>query len=600
MTQSTTVKYTSTADLVRVDQALESMRDAGFDLSAAGGEHVDNSIEARATIIRIASVEKFNLGEKKGKGKTSRPIEAVVFADNGIGITPDILAHTLTLGYSTRYNKRNGMGRFGVGMKLAAISQARRIDIYTRPLGNDKYYHTYFDLDLIASGQQKNIEAQVINDFPSEYQYLMQFPSQHQKNGEAFESGTMIVWSKIDRLVEGGIYGSSIEERMQNFTRFLARAYRKFIDRGTYIELNGQEITLHDPLFLLENPRAAKNFHDIDDPDNLRAKVIERTEIDIDGHSVFVTVTLCPEVFRKVRGEGGSEKRGGSKFKGLYIPDNERRISILRNEREIYYDVINRMFPAMKDSKAEQMDRFIGVEVNFPAALDEYFQVRHVKRGAEPVSKLREKIKQFIERPILAARREILDRWDQTAKTEHQRTKEHQQAQSVAERVEQTLPRGKAGLNITPQQEERIVSDLLFDLGIDPEKEPEKVKEVEQQIHEQPITFSDGAWPGKEFFEITHLNGKAIIRLNHRHPFIRQIYDPIKEMAKTNSENVSVEDALRLMRKADIALDVLFMAYSKAENLHSDPERAYGELRSYWGMFTQVYVDEALSSEQMG
>lgn len=43
----------NTSSLTEVDQALESMRDAGFDFQAASGEPVDISVEANATTIRI-------------------------------------------------------------------------------------------------------------------------------------------------------------------------------------------------------------------------------------------------------------------------------------------------------------------------------------------------------------------------------------------------------------------------------------------------------------------------------------------------------------------------------------------------------------------
>jgi len=37
----------------------------------------------------------------------------------------DILRESLVLGYSTRYNSRNGMGRFGVGATLAGIQSSQ-------------------------------------------------------------------------------------------------------------------------------------------------------------------------------------------------------------------------------------------------------------------------------------------------------------------------------------------------------------------------------------------------------------------------------------------------------------------------------------------
>jgi hypothetical protein len=583
-----TTPISPTSDLIEVDKALESMRDSGFDLATAVGEVVDNSYEARATFIRIRTVEGTILddqtkGRGKKKDKPSRIIESIAFADNGIGIAYETLPKALKLGFSTRYNQREGLGRFGVGMKLAAISQARRVDIYTQPLGSGQHYHAYLDLDMIASGKQTNIEAHVAEGYPPEYHDLMQHP----EKDKPFESGTLVVWSKVDRLIDGGKYGSAIEERIQALTKFLARAYRKYLDKGFYIELDRSQITPYDPLFLLENPRVTKNFGS-----DLRAKILDEGDISIDEHKVHVTVTLYPEEFRKVEGHGGRFDRD-KRFQSLYIPDNQGQISILRNGREIYYDVVPKLFP----SAIEDPDRFIGIEVSFPAVLDEYFQVRHVKRGAEPVSKLREELRQFLQRPIRAARKEIRSLWQDERRAKQKISNDHESAENAVQQADQTLPKGKGGMNLSSQEEEQVVNDLLADLNIDPNKEPEKAEEVKQRLHNLPITIVDGSWPGKELFEITHLNGKAIIRINHRHPFIREIYDPLKELADRDPTDVDAEEAIRLAMRAEVGLDILFMAYAKAENLHPDPDSVYGDLRSYWGQNAHAYTREALQNE---
>ncbi|MBC6475337.1 MAG: ATP-binding protein [Hormoscilla sp. GM102CHS1] len=581
----TTTTTNPTADIIEVDKALESMRQSGFDLATAVGEVVDNSYEARANFIRISTSEGEIKKEGKGKqkGKISKIIEEIAFADNGMGIAFDILPKALKLGFSTRYNQRNGLGRFGVGMKLAAISQARRVDIYTQPLGSSEFYHAYLDLDLIGQGKQTHIEAEVVDGYPSEYLDLMQHP----ETNEPFESGTLVVWSKVDRLVDGGQYGSAIQERLQDLTKFLGRAYRKYLEQGLYIELDRTRITLHDPLFLLENPRVINNFDDLGD--DLQAEIVEENDIKIDGHNVHVTVTLYPEEFRKKKGYGGLPSND-KRFQGLYIPDNEGHISILRNDREIYYDVVPKLFP----SAIQDIDRFIGVEVSFPAVLDEYFQVRHVKRGAEPVDKLRQALRKFLKRPINNARKKIRDLWHDRKKTEAQILNYHESAETAVKQADRTLPKGKGGMNLSPQEQEQIVSDLLSDLKIDPEQEPEQAEEVKQKLQELPITMVDEGWPGKELFEITHLNGKAILKLNHRHPFMHEIYDPLKELAGRDAEKINPEEAIALAMKAADGLDVLFMAYAKAENLHSDPEKAYGDIRTYWGQNAYAFTREVL------
>src|ERR1700675_3529710 len=106
--------------------------------------------------------------------------------------------------------------------------------------------------------------------------------------------------------------------------------------------------------------------------EDLRAAVVDQDIIKLDSVEVQWCVTLLPEPLRRKKGGGGR----GEEFKDLYIPDNEGKISILREGREIYYDLVPRLYPGGKD----KVDRYIGVEVSFPASLDDYFQVRHVKR----------------------------------------------------------------------------------------------------------------------------------------------------------------------------------------------------------------------------
>jgi hypothetical protein len=560
--------------LVQGGQALESARDSGFDLPAAAGEPVDNSYEAKATIIRVETAP------YPIEGDSERKVDRIVIADNGMGITPDILANVLSLGFSTRYGRRDGLGRFGMGLKLAALSHARRVEVYTHPHGSKKYFYTCLDLDLVNSSgpdRQEYIEATEVESFPSEYQDLMT-----DDGGKEFESGTLVIWDNVDRLNEGGKFGSSLQERLQDLTKFLARAYRQFIDKGLRIELNGREITLHDPLFLLDNPRVVQKFPEA------KAKILEDTKIEIDGHKVKVMVTLLPEEFRHQRTRGGRSKE----FADLYIPDNNGRVSILRNGREIYYDVVPKLFPSGVDDSG--IDRFVGVEVSFPATLDEYFQVRNVKRGAEPVSKLREELKKILERPIKEARKEIRSHWDEEEKRKREVAKEHDAAAEAVKRAEETTPRGRAGADMSEAEREQKLNDMFEDLGIDPERDATRAAEIRAVVEELPITLVDGAWPGKELVDIVHLNGKAIVKVNHRHPFIREIYEPVKEAAAKDPSEVDPAELVRLSRKIEGAVDVLLMAYAKAENMHSNPDEAYSELRTDWGKFTAAYVYELL------
>ncbi|MGW5498627.1 ATP-binding protein [Streptomyces olivaceoviridis] len=562
------------AEIIQVDRALESWRDAGFDLTAAAGEVVDNSIEAGATSIQIRTFP---------EGANVKKIEEMAFADDGNGIDPSILANVLSLGFSTRYNQRSGLGRFGVGLKLATLSHAKRIDIYTRVHGDDAIWHTFVDLDLIRDGEQKVIEREKVDCFPEQYADLLR-----DSNGDLLASGTLVLWSKIDRLMSGGRFKNDLKQRLVELQTFLARAYRKFIDTsGLRIEFNGRHITLHDPLFELDNPRLAAKVGD-----DARGQRISREVIKIDGQEVVVTVTLAPEALIQPRFKGDAPI-----LKDFHIhTENQGKISFIRQGREINYEIVPRMLP----SGVQDVDRYIGIQVEFPATLDEYFQVRHVKRGVEPVDKLRQELRTKLKAVINAARKTVQERWDAIDDQERLVSDDHDRSTKAVTETEKTAPRGRAGAGLTPEQESEMIEHVIeelqldFEAGIDDEKREQKAQKLREAFTEDPISLADGTWHHTELFGITHLNGRAILKINHGHPFFREIFDPVKEMAKQPATEADPAAAFRLLRRVDTGIELLLMAYAKAENMHHEPDVKFTELRAHWGQFSSSYLRSAL------
>ena len=136
-------------ELIAADKALVSLRSSGHDYMSAVGEVVDNSLQANARHVRVRL---FTTKKKIGKNaKATEVVERLAVGDDGDGMDVATLHNALKLGYSSRYNDRSGIGRFGVGAKLGGISHAKRIELYSRQDAKAPWLRTYIDLDEIEN-----------------------------------------------------------------------------------------------------------------------------------------------------------------------------------------------------------------------------------------------------------------------------------------------------------------------------------------------------------------------------------------------------------------------------------------------------------------
>src|SRR5215469_13339969 len=115
----------------------ESLRDIGYDFPAAVADIVDNSVMADATQIDV---------QIEFAGEDSY----VSIADDGEGMTPNGLIEALRYGSRRSYG-RSDLGRYGLGLKTASLSQCRSVTVVScrRAIGKTVTVRT-LDLDLIA------------------------------------------------------------------------------------------------------------------------------------------------------------------------------------------------------------------------------------------------------------------------------------------------------------------------------------------------------------------------------------------------------------------------------------------------------------------
>lgn len=560
-------------EFFQAGQAIESLRESEFDSNSAFGEVIDNSLQADATNINI----KFETEQIKSRSN----ILAIAFGDDGRGMDAATLHNCMTLGWSSRYNDREGIGRFGVGMTLGAIHECKRVEIWSKQAGGE-WQFTYLDLDEIKNGALKSIPDPVKRALPKEFASL---PGK--------EHGTLVVWRKVDRQQDDAT------NIIESFNVWCGRTFRYFIWEAipprtvpATITINGEIVPAIDPLYA----RTEKTRFPKDPP----AHVYDPIDIDwvVDTTSpgfeegrkskVVIRMSRLDESLRRKQGSGG-----GPEAKARFI-DMNNGISILRSHREVFYGEIPYWKTKAGWANFEEIDRWWGCEVLFDPEIDRAFQVKNIKRGAVPTRNLKEAIKD----KILPTRETILQEvralWSRT-KDEEEHEKEIEKGKKLLARAgEHDVAEGTAKKTSVPKNQLDADKDLEKESEAAAKKYADRYNEEEQQrlaelFRSQPFTIMQNRWRGQQFFDSKFLGGSAVLDYNMDHAFWETVYGLVDQLTDEEVDHAVTAKEIRVM------LDLLIIAYAKAEAVFS-PESEYTadqfvqHLRVNWGQMLNSFV----------
>ena len=131
---------------------MTSLRDIGYDLPSAVADLVDNSIDAGARTVAIDVCRK---GERS----------FIRIADDGRGMTERVLDEAMRYG-SRRNVRRAQLGKFGLGLKTASLSQCRRLTVATRTTARGRIRIRRWDLDHVRTRDAWELERLVPSECP--------------------------------------------------------------------------------------------------------------------------------------------------------------------------------------------------------------------------------------------------------------------------------------------------------------------------------------------------------------------------------------------------------------------------------------------------
>ena len=216
---------------------VESTRSIGYSFEAALADIIDNSISAGAGKIRVDF--------------QALPDPYVCIADDGCGMSLSELEKAMRYGSQSSTEKRSkkDLGRFGLGMKMASLSQCRRVTVISKK--NGEIHAAAWDLDYIVSTQNWSLQVyseDEVKRYPG-VEYL-----------QFVDSGTVVVWQNFDRLKqESDNFSKAFNDRLVLTKKHVSLVFHRFLngDVGVknYIKIyfNGDEVHGIDP-FLTDNP----------------------------------------------------------------------------------------------------------------------------------------------------------------------------------------------------------------------------------------------------------------------------------------------------------------------------------------------------------
>lgn len=594
-----TVESEQSFDVVPTRLAVKAMRDSGYKNAAyAIAELVDNAVQAGARCVEILCKE----DEVMLKQQTRRRVQQIAVVDDGGGMSADILRRALQFGNGERLNDRSGIGRFGMGLPNSSISQGRRVDVWSWQSGHASAMHTYLDLDEIEGSEMREVPVPEGKAIPAEWRRISATVT-------AAKSGTLVLWSKLDKCD-----WKTAQAIFRNSDLTIGRIYRYFLSKGkvrirTASFVTGQfaaqfdeDVRPNDPLYLMAGTSTPAPwdtdamFEAYGDPYTASCTV--------DGKSHIVTVRIS-----NAKKAARSGQNAGGRLHGKHAAGNIG-VSVVRAGRELE---LQTGWCVGYDPR----ERWWGIEVDFPPALDEIFGVPNNKQGSRALADFSTlSLDQMALREGYASEQELKEAWVEDndprmilvlvkiniqsnlqairkaikafeGRSESKR-KRHEDAnsaesrgKSAAEQRERDGNRGDSDVpdNSTPEQKVNQITRVLEAAGLTKE-EARPISTTVVESHAK-FVFYDADMQTPEFFTVSIKAGAILIGLNTNHP----AYEHLIALRSSDDETDDVATLKQRLNQSYEGLRLLLESWARYEDELSDGRRKEQaqEARLDWG-----------------
>jgi hypothetical protein len=489
------------------DAFVRGIRDIGYKhTGTALDEQIDNSYQAGADQVHV-------IFGYDGTSSNKKPSELAVL-DNGHGMEPDMIRAAVTWGGTHREGDRSGFGRYGYGLPTSAISQGHRYTVYSKLESGDLWAVT-IDIDEIAAGDYTNEQGLIVVPEPRKAK-LPPCVTKYIKEqlGGEWSHGTVVVMEKLDRIertTTGGLHAFLMEH--------FGVTYHKL--RGDFdVVVNGERVEPIDPLFITPGYR----YYDLDEQ---RAEALEPIVIDVKdsktkelkGKMTVRMSYMAPDFgsIDKMHAATGNNANARypimSKYNGFIFSRNGRIIDVVtRNPLTTF----------------QNYDRFIKIEIDFPAELDEHFNISTSKQRVDVSDTIWDRLREagllkaieHLRKKASEKRAEMKNRREQDASKRRaseeamERTAQLTDGKPNHDDLERRQKRGQEGL-------EREAARRASETGQD-KKVVRRDLELEIADHGYKVAFDNAV--GGPFFRVEQIGGAKVLFINKSSRFFKEVH----------------------------------------------------------------------------
>lgn len=343
------------------DILMMSMRAMGYSFESAVADIIDNSIsaEAKQVVLRFA-IDPSNL--------------FVAICDDGHGMTSNELFDAMKYGSEQKRDGRSDtdLGRFGLGLKAASLSQCRKLTVASKKNGCVSAY--IWDLDVVEEKKDWYI-IECTEDQIAQIKSISWL--------DVVEHGTIVVWENFDLLEKStrSVY-STLTRYQESLDQYLSLIFHRYLNRpkSTCVEIsiNNHRLSGLDPF--LENHN--------------KTNVRKRVQIPImDSAGVERMVIIQPFVLPFQKDLTAEDKRLSG---GIENYRSKQGFYIYRNERLIVW---GKWFGRHRD----ELTKYARIRVDIPNTLDDIWGIDIKKQSAEIPASIRQRLNRAVDDAMDAA-----------------------------------------------------------------------------------------------------------------------------------------------------------------------------------------------------